>query len=150
MGGVRVNWLCLEITPNGVLEYSNTPKNFRKAKNLMRPPSRGQRQSQVLWAWILYTHNLLLINTHKADRRPIVNFMETYWIIITPQGDALVRQSLWLSKWGIGSPWLAFPGRSILFSDLVNLGSVHNYLLEINPKVPENIGRYSDVRKCNS
>jgi hypothetical protein len=21
MGGVRVNWLCLEITPNGVLEY---------------------------------------------------------------------------------------------------------------------------------
>jgi hypothetical protein len=77
LGGVRVNWLCLEITPNGVLEYwsigvlilktkkrwfelskllkvlfllkkriieffhysitpslqySNTPKNFRKAK----------------------------------------------------------------------------------------------------------------------
>jgi hypothetical protein len=21
LGGVRVNWLCLEITPNGVLEY---------------------------------------------------------------------------------------------------------------------------------
>jgi len=36
------------------LRFFITPENCQTAERHLKPPSRGQKQNQVLWAWMVY------------------------------------------------------------------------------------------------